>query len=108
HVSDFPGKRIARFRVPVIRNGARESLPCAEVNSDGDGAHANWPDRFFALLVDDFVARFQGTPACSRGSVGDSDAILIDAHALVRHAAPIMVKTATQGWSEKNLLANYR
>jgi aminoglycoside 3-N-acetyltransferase len=105
HVTDFPNKRIARFKVPVMRNGTREWISCSEVNSDGDGAHANWPDRFFALVVDDFVARFQGTPACSWGRVGDSEAILIAAPALVRHAAPIMIRTAALGWNGKHLHA---
>jgi aminoglycoside 3-N-acetyltransferase len=108
HVTDFPGKRIVRFRVPVVCNGVREWVACAEVNSDGDGAHANWPDRFFALIVDDFIACFEGTPECSRATIGEAGTILIHARALVRHAAPIMVKTATQGWSEQNLLARRR
>ena len=108
HVTDFPGKRIARFQVPVVRSGTREWVACAEVNSDGDGAHPNWPDRFFALIVDDFIACFEGTPECARGKVVEAEAILIDAPALVRHAAPIMIKTATQGWNEKNLLARRR
>jgi aminoglycoside 3-N-acetyltransferase len=108
HTTDFPGKRVARFRVPVLRDGVRVWVGCEEFNSDSDGAHANWPDCFFELLVDDFIACNAGTVRCNRGRVGESEAYLIDAAALVAHAAPIMVETATNGWRENNLRANAR
>ena len=56
HIADFPGKRIARFRVPIVEDGVRVWRPMAEVDSSAAGAHANWPDRFFATLVDGYLA----------------------------------------------------
>jgi aminoglycoside 3-N-acetyltransferase len=94
HVTDFPGKRIVHYEVPVLRNGEKVWAPCAEVDSSSAGAHANWPDRFFALLVDDFIAKHDGTAVCARGRVGNADAWLLDAAALVRHVAPIVAQTA--------------
>ena len=92
--ADFPGKKIARYQVPVLRDGERVWLTCEEPDSSSAGCHANWPGRFFALIVDDFIARHAGTALCASGKVGNSDAVLLDAAALVAHAVPIMVQTA--------------
>lgn len=94
HVADFPGKKIARYQVPVLQDGKRVWLPCEEFDSSSAGCHANWPDRFFALIVDDFIARHGGTAACATGKIGNADAVLLDAAALVDFAIPIMVQTA--------------
>src|SRR5262249_47401006 len=94
HVTDFPDKKIVRYEVPLLRGGENVWEQCAEVDSSSTGAHANWPDRFFALLVDNFIAQHDGTAMCSRGKVGNADTYLLDAAALVRHAAPIMAQTA--------------
>ncbi|HEY1707990.1 MAG TPA: AAC(3) family N-acetyltransferase [Rhizomicrobium sp.] len=94
HLTDFPDKRFVHYEVPVLRNGERVWALCAEVDSSSAGAHANWPDRFFALLVDDFIAQHDGTAVCFHGKVGNAETWLLDAAALVRHAAPIMVQTA--------------
>ena len=61
-----------------------------EVNTAGDGAHANWPDRFFARLVDGYLARTgnQG------GLVGSARAYLLSAQDLYDFAAPVMQATA--------------
>lgn len=94
HVAEFEGKRIVRYRVPVMRDGKRVWLPCEEFDTSGDGVHPNWPDRFFALIVDDFIARYRGTEFCSRGMVGNSESVLMDAAKLVAHALPVMVGQA--------------
>jgi aminoglycoside 3-N-acetyltransferase len=94
HVTDFPGKIIVRYEVPVLRDGVRVWLECEEVNSASEGCHANWPDRFFALIVDDFIAKDVGPPLCVHGELGNADTYLLDAAALVAHAAPIMTQTA--------------
>jgi aminoglycoside 3-N-acetyltransferase len=94
HVTDFPGKKIARYLVPVMRAGKRAWVPCEEFDTSGAGVHANWPDRFFALITDAFIGEFHGTDVCHAGKVGDADAFLLDAHALVKVAAPIMVRQA--------------
>jgi aminoglycoside N3'-acetyltransferase len=50
HIVDIPDKVVARFKVPVLENGARDWRDMAELDT-GEAAHANWPDRFFARLV---------------------------------------------------------
>ena len=94
HVTDFPGKRVARYQVPVLRGGRRVWQTVEEFDSSSAGCHANWPDRFFALIVDEFIARHAESELCHSGRVGDGDAVLLDAAALVAHAAPIMTQTA--------------
>jgi aminoglycoside 3-N-acetyltransferase len=40
HVADIPGKRIARYQVPVTDNGCRVWRAMEEFDTSGDGAHA--------------------------------------------------------------------
>jgi len=94
HVAKFEDKRIARYQVPVMRDGKRTWVPCEEFDTSGRGVHPNWPDRFFALIVDDFISRYAGTESCSRGTVGGSESVLMDAAKLVAHALPIMIGQA--------------
>lgn len=93
HVADFPGKRIARFRVPVSENGVRVWRDMAEFNSGGDGVHANWPDRFFAKLVDTFLS----ATGNHGGRVGDAWCHLFRAGALFDFAVPVMKAVAADG-----------
>jgi aminoglycoside 3-N-acetyltransferase len=95
HVVDIPDKRVARYRVPVLRHGERTWVECEEFDTADGGAHASWPELFFAQIVDDFIARYGGTAHCSRGKVGDADSVRLDAARLVAHALPIMVRQAT-------------
>lgn len=95
HETEFPDKKIARYVVPLMRDGNLAWVPCEEFDSSSAGCHANWPDRFFALIVDDFIARHAGENIRRRGNVGNADSYLLDAAALVTHAAPIMVQTAS-------------
>jgi aminoglycoside N3'-acetyltransferase len=39
HVADIPGKRIARYEVPVIENGSRVWRVMEEFDTSGAGAH---------------------------------------------------------------------
>jgi aminoglycoside 3-N-acetyltransferase len=94
HVADFPGKRVTRYQVPMLVDGRRAWVACLEYNSGAVGVHPSWPDRFFALIVDDFIARHGGTAACATGKVGEADSVLMDAAALVAHATPIMQRQA--------------
>jgi len=94
HVADFAGKRVTRYRVPVLRDGARVWVDCEEFDTGDRGAHPSWPELFFARIVDDFIARHLGTELCSRGTVGDADSVRMDAAQLVAHAMPIMVRQA--------------
>jgi aminoglycoside 3-N-acetyltransferase len=90
HVVDFPGKKISRYRVPCADGGRVVWRDVEEVNTAGDGAHANWPDRFFARIVDGYLDR----SANHGGRVGDATAYLMPARGLYDFAAPVMQQTA--------------
>lgn len=90
HVADFPGKRIARFRVPVLENGRRVWREMREINTSSAGAHPAWPDRFFATIVDQYLAQTGN----SGGLVGEAGCHLLPARALLGFARPIMERTA--------------
>jgi aminoglycoside 3-N-acetyltransferase len=94
HIADFPNKNIARYVVPLLRDGKRVWVPCEEVETS-KGAHDSWPDQFFATIVDDFIAKHDGTAVCRRGKIGDANSVLMRAAALVDHAVPLMVRQAT-------------
>jgi aminoglycoside 3-N-acetyltransferase len=83
---DFPGKKIARYKVPIEVDGRVVWRDGEEINTAGDGAHENWPNRFFARIVDDYLAA-----AGNRGGrVGDAHAFLFPARDFFYFAAPIM------------------
>jgi aminoglycoside 3-N-acetyltransferase len=94
HTTDFPDKIVAHYQCPLLIDGKRQWVACEEYDSSSEGCHANWPDRFFALIVDDFIQKKRGTRLSREGKVGGADSYLLDAAALVAHAAPIMVETA--------------
>ena len=86
HVAAFPGKRIARFQVPVDEDGRRVWRAMEEVDTSDAGAHENWPDRFFARIVDSHLA----ATGNKGGRVGNAISYLMRAAALLDFAAPIM------------------
>ena len=90
HVGDFPDKRIARYRVPVLEGGERVWRWMAEVDTSDGGAHANWPDRLFAKIVDSHL-RATGNRG---GRVGDASSWLMSARALHDDALRIMARIA--------------
>jgi aminoglycoside 3-N-acetyltransferase len=82
HIVDIPGKRIARFEVPVLDNGERVWKEMAEVDTSDQGAHPNWPPRFFAQIVNAHLARTR-----NRGrTVGHAHCFLTDAKGLLEVA----------------------
>ncbi len=85
HVGDFPDKIIARYKVPVRERGARVWREMAEVDT-AEKAHPNWPDRFFAQIVD---AHLSATDNLG-GSVGDARCFLIEARGLHWRALEMM------------------
>ena len=85
HIVDIPDKIIARFKVPVSVGGERVWRDMAEVDTS-DRAHANWPDRFFAQIVD---AHLKATENAGR-AVGDAHSYLIDARGLHERALTTM------------------
>jgi len=93
HVVDIPGKRIARFKVPVAENGARIWRDMAEFNTAGDGVHPNWPDQFFARIIDRYLAASSNRG----GKVGDAECYLISARELLDFALPVMTRFAAEG-----------
>jgi aminoglycoside 3-N-acetyltransferase len=89
HTVDFPDKKITRFKVPYESDGAVVWRDVQEV--DSNVAHANWPERFFAQIVDGYLER-----AGNRGSrVGDAKAYLMPASELYAFAGTIMQRTAS-------------
>ena len=89
HVGDIPDRRIARFKVPVLENGRRVWREMAEYDTS-TGAHAHWPDEFFAKLVDAHLA----ATGNEGGLVGEARSHLISAPALLQFARPIMERLA--------------
>jgi hypothetical protein len=49
-------------------------------------AHANWPDRFFARITDDYLAATNNRG----GLVGDASCHLMSAKGLLEFALPVM------------------
>jgi len=82
HIVDIPGMRIAQFKVPLSEAGRRVWREMKEVDTSSAGAHANWPDRFFALIVDEYLERSGNHGA----KVGDAPSFLIDARGLLEFA----------------------
>ncbi|HSA57087.1 MAG TPA: AAC(3) family N-acetyltransferase [Gemmatimonadaceae bacterium] len=90
HVVDIPGRRVARFKVPVMEQGQRVWRDMEEFDSGSAGAHANWPERFFALLTDAYLARTRN----EGGTVGNATSYLFAARELFAFALPVMREIA--------------
>ena len=90
HVAEFPGKRVARYRVPVEENGSRVWREMEEYDTADAGAHANWPPRFFARIVDSYLTRTGNAGA----RVGDAQSFLLDAPGLLEFAQEVMKAVA--------------
>ena len=90
HIVDIADKRIARFKVPVLEHGKRVWRDMEEFNSAGDGVHPNWPERFFAQIVDAHIA----ATGNRGGLVGDAPSHLISARTLLDAGLPAMRATA--------------
>ena len=92
HVADLPDPRLARFQVPVLEHGVRTWREMVEIDTSA-GAHANFPDRFFATLVDGYL-----TASGNRGGrVGNAPSYLVPARGLQAYAQPIMERVARFG-----------
>ncbi|HEY0785913.1 MAG TPA: AAC(3) family N-acetyltransferase [Acidobacteriaceae bacterium] len=90
HVLDVPDKRVARYQVPVLENGIRVWRAMEEFDTSGDGAHPNWPDRFFATIVDTLL-----TQTHNRGGlVGDALTHVLSARQLANFASRWMKAVA--------------
>jgi aminoglycoside 3-N-acetyltransferase len=91
HIVDIPDKRVARYQVPIEEDGVRVWREMEEFDTSDEGAHANWPDRFFARLVHAYLAE---TGNCG-GQVGDARSYLLEARGLLAFALPVMQTIAT-------------
>jgi aminoglycoside 3-N-acetyltransferase len=89
HVAEIPGKRISRFQVPVLDEGRRVWRDMEEFDTS-DGVHANWPDRFFAKIVDAYLA----ATGNQGGRVGSALSYVARARGLLDFASPIMESVA--------------
>jgi aminoglycoside 3-N-acetyltransferase len=86
HVADIPDKRVARFKVPVLEHGRRVWKEMEEVDTSSRGAHASWPDRFFAVITDDYLAATNNRG----GRIGNAESYLMSARGLLARAVPAM------------------
>jgi aminoglycoside 3-N-acetyltransferase len=90
HIVDIPDKRIAKFEVPVLEHGERVWKEMAEVNTSDVGAHPNWPPRFFAQIVNAYLAGTRNRG----GRLGNAHCFLLDARGLLALAIAQMHATA--------------
>ena len=88
HIVEIPGKRVARFKVPVVEDGRRVWRDMEEFDTS-DGVHASWPERFFSQIVDGFLARTNNRG----GRVGDAQCFLFEAQELLDVALSVMKAT---------------
>lgn len=92
HILDVPDLRVVTMEVPWLENGERVWKEVKEIDTSGAGAHPNWPDRFFARIVNGYLARSQNRG----GRVGHAHCFLIDASGLLEHALNEMRETASK------------
>jgi aminoglycoside 3-N-acetyltransferase len=90
HILDAPGLRIACFEVPWLENGERVWKEMKEIDTSGAGAHPNWPERFFAQIVNKQLAATHNRG----GRVGHAHCFLIDAQGLLELALKEMREAA--------------
>jgi aminoglycoside 3-N-acetyltransferase len=99
HVADIPGKRIARYQVPVLENGCRVWRAMEEFDTSGDGVHANWSDRFFAKIVDSLLTKTGNNGA----RVGKAMTYILSARELLDFALPLMKAVAADPLAAESL-----
>jgi aminoglycoside 3-N-acetyltransferase len=100
HIVEIPGKRVARFKVPVSEGGRRVWRDMAEVDTSSAGAHPNWPPRFFARIVDTHLANTHNRG----GLVGDAQSVLLTARSLLEFAQGVMKAVAEDAGAADRLL----
>ena len=92
HILDVPGLRIVTMEVPWSEDGKRVWKEVKEVDTSGSGAHPNWPERFFAQIVNAYLANTQNRG----GRVGHAHCFLFDAKGLLELALVEMRRIAAQ------------
>ena len=99
HIVDVSGKRVARYQVPVMENGCRVWRAMEEIDTSGDGAHANWPDRFFAKIVDSLLVKTGNNGVL----VGSAMTHILSARELLDFALPLMEAVAADQLTARSL-----
>jgi len=66
-----------------------------EFDTSGDSVHANWSDRFFAKIVDSYLA----ASANRGGPVGDAWCYVFPARGLLGFALPVMERVAADRYA---------
>jgi aminoglycoside 3-N-acetyltransferase len=99
HIVEIPGKRVARFKVPVRETGSRVWRDMEEVDTSSAGAHPNWPNRFFARLVGSYMRETENR--CGR--VGDAPTVLLPAQGLLAFALEAMKRVAADALEGERL-----
>jgi hypothetical protein len=80
-------------------NGCRVWRAMEEFDTSGDGVHANWPDRFFARIVDSFLLKTTNNGA----RVGDAMTYILSARELFDFALPLMKAVAADPRAAESL-----
>ena len=83
-------KKTVRIKLPLPVDGKRTWIEIEECNSSI--GIRDWPERFFAYIVQAFLQ----TPSVRTARLGDAVTHSLDAKALVEFAIPIMVETAAR------------
>src|SRR5262245_58611956 len=100
HVADLPGKRVSRYQVPVLENGARVWRWMEEIDTSEAGAHPNWPERFFARIIDAHLRATSNEGGC----VGDGRSHRMRARELFDFAVPVMERVARDARAADEIL----
>jgi aminoglycoside 3-N-acetyltransferase len=89
HIVDVPGKRVARFKVPVSEGGVRVWRDMEEFDT-ADGGHPCWREGCFARIVDGYLAAARNAGCL----VGDAPSYLLPARDLLDCALPELTRLA--------------
>jgi len=85
-VADIKDKYLVNYTVPIEENGVRRCVAVEEHNTST--GICDWPDRFFAVIIDEFVRAGNG----KSGMVGSAESLLLHAKSLVDFARAKMVE----------------
>jgi len=99
HVVEIPDKRIAHYQVPFMEDGRRVWRGMQEFDTSGAGVHPHWPDRFFAKIVDSFLAKTGDKGAL----VGNAATYILSARELFNFALPVMKAVAEDACAAERL-----
>lgn len=100
HIAQIPNKRRAHFRVPVQEGTSRVWRDMEEFDTSDQGGHANWPERFFACLVDAYLATSRNMGAL----VGEARSYLFAASNLLDFTLPWMMAVAADARAAGKLM----